>query len=246
MNEDIELKLLAGLPLDIKGIFKIYPLSLKEVAESGYQNYKKLLTNLIADVGDFDITNDVDTSDISSWEIILGNYYYGTDEYRNIIIDAFKMFTKEEISFDTGGAFIIGDVRDNRIIDENVFGNMKYFLKIQNCISTDINEDLGYNIDPSNERAVKMLEKLKKEKEKLNKVKSNSNESLTLGDLISILASNSNLDIMRIFELDIYRFNNQFNRMSILDEYKVNIQSLLAGADPQKIKLTHYISKLQK
>jgi hypothetical protein len=104
---------------------------------------------------------------------------------------------------------------------------------------------MGYKIDETNEKARLMMEKLKKAREAVKKAKS-SGEHLTLADLISILSSNSNLDIKKIFKLDMYRFQNQFSRMSMLTEYNVNIQQLLAGAKAEEIEFKHYISKIKQ
>ena len=42
-----------------------------------------------------------------------------------------------------------------------------------------------------------------------------------------------------------YQFNNQFNRMQMIEDYDINIRSLLAGADSKKIQLKHYIRPIE-
>jgi hypothetical protein len=45
-NIDIKMKLLAGLPLEIKDVCNIYPLTLKEISLMNYTTYQNLLINL--------------------------------------------------------------------------------------------------------------------------------------------------------------------------------------------------------
>ena len=53
------------------------------------------------------------------------------------------------------------------------------------------------------------------------------------------------MKIEDVCEYDFFQFNNQFNRMKVVEDFKVNVQSLLAGADSKSIKLKHWLSKLK-
>ena len=44
---------------------------------------------------------------------------------------------------------------------------------------------------------------------------------------------------------DIYQFNDQFNRLKIMDDYEVNVQALLHGAKKENVNLTHWITKIK-
>jgi hypothetical protein len=59
MHDDINLKLLAGLPLEIDNICSVYPLKLKDISSIGYSKYNLYLMNLIAEPKDFDRSEEV-------------------------------------------------------------------------------------------------------------------------------------------------------------------------------------------
>ena len=119
-------------------------------------------------------------------------------------------------------------------------------LKKRNCLE-NIEEEAD---NPANEMARRLLEKRKKTREKLTKVKANQNgesdDPLTIVDLMSIFAEAEHMKLEDVFKYDVYQFNNQFNRMKIFKDYDVNIQALLAGAKSEDIELQHWLSKINK
>ena len=68
-----------------------------------------------------------------------------------------------------------------------------------------------------------------------------------MADLISIFAEAEKMPPQDVYRnYDVYQFNDQFNRLKIMDEYHVNIQALIAGAKSEDVKLQHWISKIKK
>jgi hypothetical protein len=114
-------------------------------------------------------------------------------------------------------------------------------IKIQNCVITKVDD-----FNPLNENVKKLREKMLARQRRLKELKGDDDEgkSLSFLDLISILCSNANgINITNVFDLNFFQFNDQFNRMKLLDDYNVNVQALLHGADPKKTKLIHWMSK---
>ena len=70
-------------------------------------------------------------------------------------------------------------------------------------------------------------------------------DEATLADLVSILASGFGLTMADVMKYDIYQFNDQFNRLKIMDDYEVNVQALLHGAKKENVNLTHWITKIK-
>ena len=48
-----------------------------------------------------------------------------------------------------------------------------------------------------------------------------------------------------IMQYDLYQFNDQFNRLKIMDDYEVSVQALLHGAKKEDVNLTHWITKIK-
>jgi hypothetical protein len=143
-------------------------------------------------------------------------------------------------------------IRDNKEIKKDKISviekNYEYIQQIirqQNCLLTKTEQE---EYKPANEHAKRIIEKLKKSKEQIKKIKQKENEaeSLTLFDLISILAAHGNgINAFNVWDLNMFAFNNQFNRMKMFEEYNVNIQALIHGADSNKIEYTHWMSKIK-
>ena len=71
--------------------------------------------------------------------------------------------------------------------------------------------------NPDNEAARRVLQRRKEERLKRRKAKSGDEE-----------------------------FNDQFNRLKIMEDYEVNVQALLHGAKKEDVNLTHWITKIKR
>ena len=228
--------MLANIPLEINNNIKIYTPKLRDIARVGESKYNYFLNLCLLNKKDLKI------DDIEVFDFILANSYHD-NEFETLFSSMLKFFTREEVIFyadDNIACFLIGE-------DRLIFSNIEYdylqnIVRVQNGIKDDSEK---YNA--ANEKAKQIAENIRKAKEKINKLKNKNNEQLTLFDLISSYASNgNNTNIIDVWEMNIFQFNNQFQRMQMVEEYEINIQSLLHGADPNKVKIKHYISKLNK
>ncbi|GMX64387.1 hypothetical protein Elgi_36560 [Paenibacillus elgii] len=236
--EEIKLRTIANLPTIINSM-TIYPLSLKEIIDHGYYLYNRAL-NLISvkrnQLIDEEYANQI-PDEITTADII---YHSGNEQLIAQFEDSLKLFLKtNDIIYDYYSGLII----NNKAINADVFNEMIRVILIQNCFVAS--EEDAFN--PLNERAKKIREKMLENKKKIQELNSDSSdEGLTLSDLISIVCSNANgINILNVFDLNMFQFNDQFNRMKMLDEYEINIQALLHGADSKEIQLKHWMSKIK-
>lgn len=237
MDESVKLKLLAGLPFNIDNICILKPLTLLEIASVGYDKYNLYLSNLVADVSDFKIPN-IDLTQYSYWDILISNMYHADEEYSNMILNAMKLFLKEDIFFARCTClFYIRNNKQYKIIDKNIFELIRNNLKIQNCVDKNDNEEFK----PANSKAEEIRQKILKGRQKIN-----GSNNISFEDLVSTLAANGNgLNISNIWNLTIYQFNNQFARMQMIEDYDINIRQLLAGAKKEDVQLKHYIRPIE-
>lgn len=172
------------------------------------------------------------------------------DNYDNIAFgypkEVLKLFYSA-LEFFTGQNFI-KKTKDNQVYFEseqsilykNNYQQFVNTLKLVNCMDTKNN-----TIKHNNELDKKIEEAKKKINQKLNKGNENNEDDIRLMDLISVLAStHNNLNIMNIWDLNIYQFNNQFKRMQLIENHNIGIRQLLAGVDKKHVQLEHYIKKI--
>lgn len=259
MNKtDLEHKLLKGSIIYLDNI-PTYQVTIGQMVDFqyGYSMCQQVVGLLCMDD---DKTNSLlsDNIEHTTWNFIIVKMFSELDgiqkgqisksDYDFLLIATLPSFLsmvfKEKVVFDVENRlFIIGD--NGFTLNQNNYNQFRDILKERNSLMDldKLDED-----DPADEFTRSLIEKRNKAREKLKKAKSNSNnEGLTMFDLISIFAESQHKTFQDIYEnYDIYQFNNQFNRLKIMEDYQVNIKALLAGAKSEDIKIQHWLSKIKK
>lgn len=247
-NVDIEMKLLNGSPIFINNIGNIFPLKLKEISDIGLTTYNQFVNLLCIESN---MLKD-DIEELSSFQCLL-NFCNQSKEMLQLIGQSINIFVKKDVYIDTNinrifiGENLVELLKENKmdeigILSEENYEDFKFIIKLQNGLISN-NED---EFNPKDEKARQIIEKMKKCRQKVSEQKMNDshNQNINLVDLISILASNSDsLNIINVWDLTYYQFNDQFARMKILDDYNINIRYLLAGAKSEDVNLKHWLCK---
>lgn len=245
------LNLLHGKPILIPTTpINVFPVKLKDISEIGTHNFFKYLNILCIKPKELGLT-DKKFEEIGDSKGIYAFFTMVSSKQvklRHAFIRALEFFTKEDIYYDSDiKIFFIK--KDEKIIpiDFEIFEALQYIVKKQNFIGRKEEEKKIPN--PANEKARQILEKQRRGQEMINKVKGdNSEESeIEFGDLIASLAAKGNgLNILNIWNLNYYAFNDQLERLKMIEEYENGCQSILAGADSKKVNLKYWIRSIQK
>ncbi len=243
LNVD-NLQLLKGKPITIGEDFcLVYPITLEEIADMGankFFRFLNLLTFTQQDVDESLKEIGIETNEkISPYQFILMSSE--SKDFSLEIKQAFYTFIREEIEI-LPESVVVGDRSNPRYFDEELFSQLQKVLILQNNL--DKGEDSRMN-NPSDAHAAKIIEKIKNAQKR--KSAKNSDETVEFADLVSCLAAKGNgINIFNIWNLNYYSFNDQFQRVKIIEEYEMNIRSILAGADPKKIELKHWIRSIKQ
>lgn len=259
IKEDLEHKLLSGGVIHIDGC-PTYKVTLQDMADYGFTQMQNIIALMATDDSSASkfLSNIPDGCEVSTFyvlmvgvvqeleQIIETNKIQESDLY-NSVIAFLTLFFRNKVCFDKNTGFIVKDDKNEEIfvLNESTYNQFRNILKYRNCF-VDIEDVCDEN--PANEIVARLLEKKRMLKEKIRKSKSIQDESdITMSDLISIFAEAEKMPLQDVYcNYDIYQFNNQFNRLKIMDDYHVNIQALLAGAKSEDVKLQHWISKIKK
>lgn len=98
-------------------------------------------------------------------------------------------------------------------------------------------------------KAQEILNKLARGRQQVNNLKSSSGgeDSTTLADIIGSMAvAIPGLNMLNIWDLTYYAFQDQFQRYQQKDMHDTNLRSALAGAKVPKDKLKSWIRPIQK
>lgn len=262
MNKyDLEHKLLKGSILYLDDI-PTYKVTLGEMADNGFNTMQRVISILAMDDAKASELFSANIEDSSTFLVI---YYSILQEYQRIkdglieekdtnnllcftIPKFLSLFFKEPVQFNEKYGFIIGEEKnDIHVLNDRNYDKFRTILKERNCL-VDLDR-IDEEENPANEMVRKLLEKQKMLHEKVRKAKQaqNGDDGLTMADLISIFAEAEHMPLQDVYDnYDVYQFNNQFNRLKIMDDFHVNIQALLAGAKSEDVKLQHWLSKIKK
>lgn len=256
-REDLEHKLLSGGEIYIDNC-PTYKVSLKDMADYGFGKMQEVIALMASD--DASASKLLSNTDgtVSTFYVVaigiiqeLSQSNNNEDKHKttlyNTVIKFLSLFFKREVCFDERAGFVVKDDSNNVlfVLNENNYSQFRNILKQRNCLA-DIGDFQDEN--PANEMTAKLLEKKRMLKEKLRKAKGSQGEDgISMADLISIFAEAEKMPLQNVYrDYDVYQFNNQFNRLKIMDDYHVSIQALIAGAKSEDVKLQHWISKIKK
>lgn len=234
MTDKYELELLRGKPIKIQ-FFTVHPLTLNEIVDLGEERYQELLNLIFFDPKRLDLADKPELQELSSF-VLYSLILMQEDKLRKDLQLALTLFLKEDFRFHNG---IFLNAKDQGIV-ESVWEEMKNVLALQNGLKLEKEE-----YKPTNKQAEEFIEKMKKIKEEVHRLKSKKEDIITLADLVSAFcAKSTNINIFNVWDLTYYQFQNQLQRIQIVEGYDISIRSLLAGADSKKIELKHWISKI--
>ena len=236
VDNDINLRLLAGMTIDINNLGVLTPLKLKEITNIGESNYNELLSVLLIDKSNIEGLND---QEICNLELLMV-YSYQNIEFREKVLKSLKLFLGNEFFMSNEGLFycrkLISDnyglfVYKNLVLDKDPFDDFQYVLKKANHIENKKEDE----IIPGNERARKFMEKLKLSKQNIKKP-----ETMNLHSIISGIAwKSNNTNIINIFDLTIYQLYDAYHRLENIDNYHYTLSGLYAGTvDGKNINLS--------
>ena len=246
LSTDISLKALFGAGYQFENICMVYPLKIKEIIGMGQEKYQEQLNLLILTSEDLynqykkkgiDVPKDIDVFD---------NLMFSCENDESFLLDmeeAFYTFIREKVQILSDLKIIsIGNGLEKRIIDKNKFYKFQNILRIQNRLP--IEEEAPEDESPMQRKFRLRRQERERAKRKNNKEKG---EPVHFHDLISSLCVyNIGVNLQNVGDLSIYAFHELLDRVQEKERYDLDIRSLLAGADPKKVKPKNWIRKLNE
>lgn len=230
--DEIELKLLVGMPIEIDGCGYLHTPLVKEVIDIGQTKYNELLSVALLNKNKLK-----SESDLTTFQIIA--YMYLNDEnFQKKFSEAIKFFFKEEIHFGYNESevfFYFGDKDENRWITQNNIEIIQAVLRVSNQVKVDQEDEDEYK--PANEHARKLIEEMLERRKNKPKPK----PTINLHSIISGLAwKSNNVSIFDIPNLTIYQLYDGFHRLENIDSYHYTLVGIYSGnVDGKKINLNN-------
>ena len=243
---DIQCKAYFNYPYAFSSVCLVYPLTIgKIMGEIGQLNYSSYLSILTMD--EFDIAQnlkrkgiEIDPSTINAFKFIIDS---AKRDYSFLleVKSAFRTFVREEITilFDEY-IIVIGDVEEKRFITSENFGELQNIVRVQN--KKAVKED-----PPPNESPIRRKFRLRAEYRDAIKRNQKSNDP-NAPDFLALMSSFScyknGLTPEMLKNYSFFAFKEDFERHQLKEKYSIDVKSILAGADPKKVKPEPWIKKI--
>lgn len=248
--------------IDVKGL-KIKSPTIEDIVEIGEDTFKKYLipftitTDIL--VLDEDMKQEFKTFDL--FFIKDGDDYYlkhNDETFVEILINSLKFYFQEEVSIMTAKDFKYANIMDlgypdnileniyyilienNGIIDRDNFDEVAdMILKINYAKKIEIEPEPEFQNDRQRDIYNKIMEGRRRKAEK---------ESQTLGEMIDVVqfGGKSFVSYKEIKDFTIQQLIHAYMTILSIDNFQINFGQYQAGADPQKLDLEHWVSKIKQ
>ena len=250
LTDNEVLKFLRGSPILFYDICAIYPATLGEIVDEGYNNFQIYLSLLtsekpVASKAQGEMAQLL--SEITDFQYFLLMMHI--DAQSNTLgKKAFRFFCHENATFSLEPAqILIGPIEEKHIIDESKFAEFQQILRRMYFLEQDGEEIIIKQDDTPAVRRLK--EQMKANREKVRRAKAKQAEreksDLKFSDLIGSLTINDcGVNIHNIWDITYYAFHDQLKRMGWRDQFKINNQAAMAGAKLKKDQLKHWMRSI--
>jgi hypothetical protein len=232
------INLVFGRPISIgNGRFHIRQLTIDEILDDiGIDEYYKYVNALTLDKHSIQLM--LQTLDkVEFYNFIMLNMIYDKeDKYSKLLCGALELFLCEKVYFNASQLYFYTsqDLVNIKKITQLDFDDIAIAIRNINCFEKE------KIINISSEAELNYYIKAKEQKAK----HSQEDESDLSNIISSVCARHHTYNYSNIGELTIYQLLEQFKRICKIDEYFININSLVHGADKKEIQLKHWSEKI--
>ena len=245
------LKFLKGSPVFIEDICAVYPATLGQIVDEGYDEFQKYLSVLTAQKPTTQHDRDPELTELMGkltdfqYILLMANL---DPQIHSSLKKGFKFFTHEDAVFSLEPAqIIVGPLVEKHLLVEDKFYDFQRLLRRMYFLETAEDEIIIYEDDPDITKRLKMQQRERREKLRRAKAKQAKKDGtdLSFSDLIASLTLNDcGLNILNIWDVTYYAFHDQLKRMGWRDQFNINQRAALAGAKIQKSQLKHWMRSI--
>ena len=245
------LKFQKGSPVFIDDICAVYPATLGQVVDIGYDKFQQYLGVLTAEKPIAKASDDPELTqlltEITDFQYLL--LMTSLDlEVNRTVKQAFNFFTHFDATFSLDPPqIILGPIEEKHILTEDKFYDFQRILKRMYFLESEGEEIIIYDDDPPATKRLKMQMRANREKVRRAKAAKARQEKsdMKFSDLIgSMTINNCGLNMLNIWDISYYAFHDQLKRMGWRDQFNINNSAALAGAKLKKSQLKHWMRSI--
>lgn len=219
MNEkNIRLNLLLNRPIRIGGMGYLQLPTLNKIAELGEEEYNKNISALLfsKDILKSDLE---ELNELTDFHLLINLLYYDI-QFREMFFSGLELLFNKKPEITEQGVVYFDEISEETVFTEKHWESIKKIVRIGNYIK----EEEKYNA--GNERARRLIEQIKKSKEKLAKAKKKDN--IDLHSIVSAVSCRV-FGFDRVGDLTIYQLYDTFYRLNMVDNYHYTFTGIYSG-----------------
>jgi len=245
------LKFQRGSPVFIEDVCAVYPATLGEIVDLGYDTFQLYLSAITATKPSLKKTEDAAMQQLleklTDFQFLL--MMTAIDPQTNETLkNAFYFFCKENVTFSLDPPqIIVGPLEEKHLLTEPLFYDLQRIIRRMYFLEQEGEEILFNDNDDERVRKLKMQYRENREKVRAAKARQASKEhtDLSFSDLIgSVTINNCGLNMSNVWDITYYAFHDQLKRMGWRDQYDINNKAALAGAKLKKNQLKHWMRSI--
>jgi hypothetical protein len=223
----IHSKFLLNLPVHVEGIGNFHAPMLTDIVDLTEEYFNMALSTIFFDKSKLE---DESLEQYSNFQLLFAAINQD-DFYRELFFYGLNMHLDSPPLLHPTGFIYFDELTDESVLTEEKFDYIKRLVRIANNIPEKTQEE---EYKAGNERARKFLEKLKKQREEIQKVKK---QKINLHSMISAVGWKAqSFDF--ISKLNIYQLYDGYYRLGVIDNYNHTMTGIYSGnIDGSKIKL---------
>ena len=251
LTDNEVLKFLKGSPVLLDDICAVYPATLGEIVDEGYDKFQTYLSIITAEKP---AVKKNDSPDMAKMLEELTDFQYlllmaSLDQQTNQLLkSAFRFFTHEEVSFSLDPAqIVVGPIEEKHLLTEEKFYELQSLLRRMYFLEQEGDEIIIYPDDPPATKRLKMQMRENRAKVRRAKAKQAAREKsdLKFSDLVgSLTINNVNLGMDNVWNITYYAFHDQLKRMGWRDQFDINNRAAMAGAKLKQSQLKHWMRSI--
>ena len=251
LTDNETLKFLRGSPVLLEDICAVYPATLGEIVDLGYDKFQQYLSVMttVKPTTKYDDDNELTQlmKSLTDFQYLL--LMSSLDVQINSLLKAgFQFFTHESIIIRLDPpSIVVGPAEEKHILTEEHFYDLQRIIRRMYFMEQEGEEIIIYEDD--NPQIRKLKEQMRANREKVRRAKAKKaakdGTDLKLSDLIgSITINDCGLNIHNIWDITYYAFHDQLKRMGWRDQFNINQKAALAGAKINKSQLRHWMRSI--
>ena len=247
----IDGRVFLALPLKFQQICTIYPPTVQQVLEDDqYLTGYRLLTYTKDDIEDLLKGKDkkkVIENVPTPLEFILGNIQRRSD-FKDLVIAAFQNMTHEKVTFlFEEKAIVLGSLKDLaniKSINELRILDKDNFFDFQNMLRLAMGDEQLEKIKEDENPVVARVKAKARKRQKVAKKTASKKGGISLGtSLCAICCMGIGITPLNIGEISYASVKMLMDMYQTKEKYDVDVRSIIAGADPKKVKTTYWIGE---